>query len=54
MRQGRHNKTQIASVNIFQLNMRVENPDISALADQMFDNRDDRAFTQVVRTFLEG
>src|ERR1017187_4859765 len=34
--------------------MRIEYPNVSTLADQMFDNCNDRAFTQIVRAFLES
>ena len=53
MRQRGNHKVQVASVDIFQLDVRVEDPDISSLPDQVLNDCNHRALAQVVCPFLE-
>jgi hypothetical protein len=54
MRQRPHHEIQVAAVNLFETDVRIENPDLMAFSDELLDNRDDGTFPQIVRVLLES
>ena len=49
---GQH-KSLVAAVNLLQPDMRIVDPDLATLADQVLQQRNHRTFAQVVGVFFE-
>lgn len=54
VRQRRNHETKITAVDFIELNVRIIDLYRPALANQMLDDGDYRAFAQIVGPFLEG
>lgn len=48
------NKISIAAVDFFEADVGIEDAQIAAFADELFEQRNDGAFAQIVSIFFEG